>query len=66
MVMKNRNGQILSYLDNYRTKQEIFRQLLILYIIQIWVFIGNNGEDAGIIIEAKNLHKKKTPDNGVI
>jgi len=40
-------NHILSYLGNYGTKQEIFRQSIILYIIKFLVFIGNTGEDAG-------------------
>ena len=47
---QNRKGKnhILSYLGNYRTKQDIFRQSLILYINKFLVFIGNTGEDAGM------------------
>ena len=65
MVIKTRKGGITYYhLGNYGTKQEIFRQSLILYIIKFLAFIGNTCEDAGKWIEVKNLHKKKTPNNG--
>ena len=51
-------NHVSSYLGNSRTKQEIFRQSLILYIIRFLVFIGITGEDTRKWIEAKNLHKK--------
>ena len=48
MVIKTRKSGITYYhLGNYGTKQEIFRQSLILYIIKFLAFIGNTCEDAG-------------------
>jgi len=58
-------NHFLSYMGNYRTKQKIFSNQLILYIIKFLVLLGNTWEDAAKKIETKNLHKKRPPENGV-